>query len=62
MKITCSQEDLARGLAAVKAAVANRSTLPIFMHIFIDARALGRRVRFAATDLDVGIHAWVSAV
>jgi DNA polymerase-3 subunit beta len=61
MKITCSQEDLARGLAAVKTAVANRSTLPILTHILIDARAQNGRVRFAATDLDVGIHSWVAA-
>jgi len=31
------------------------------MHILIDARAQNGRVRFAATDLDVGIHAWVPA-
>lgn len=61
MHLTCSQENLARGLAAVKTAVANRATLPILTHILIDARASDGRVRFAATNLDVGINAWIPA-
>ena len=61
MKIICSQENLARGLGAVKPAVAQRATLPILSHILIDARANDGRVRFAATNLDIGIHAWIPA-
>jgi DNA polymerase-3 subunit beta len=61
MHVTCSQENLARGLAVVKPAVANRATLPILTHILIDARTQDGRVRFAATNLDVGINAWIAA-
>ena len=61
MHLICSQETLARGLSVVKTAVANRATLPILTHILIDARASDGRVRFAATNLDVGINAWISA-
>ena len=60
MHLTCSQENLAHGLAAVKTAVANRATLPILTHILIDARAGDGRVRFAATNLDVGIKCWIA--
>ncbi len=60
MHLTCSQENLARGLAAVKTAVSNRATLPILTHILIDARANDGRVRFAATNLDVGINCWIA--
>ncbi len=59
MKIACTQEHLVRGLSNVKTAVANRSTLPILTHILIDARTSDGRVRFAATNLDVGINTWI---
>lgn len=61
MKIICAQENLSRGLSAVRTAVANRATLPILTHILIDARTPDGRVRFGATNLEVGIHCWVSA-
>ena len=61
MKIICSQENLARGLSAVKPAVSGKSLLPILTHILIDARTGDGRVRFAATNLDVGINAWIPA-
>jgi DNA polymerase-3 subunit beta len=35
--------------------------LPILSHILIDARASDGRVRFAATNLDIGINAWIPA-
>lgn len=59
MKISCSQENLARGLSAVKAAVSNRSTLTILTHILLDARANDGRLRLAATNLDMGITCWI---
>ncbi len=61
MKIVFAQDQLVRGLNNVRAAVANRSTLPILTHILIDARAGDGRVRFAATNLDVGINGWIPA-
>jgi len=61
MKIICSQENLTRGLSVVKTAVANRATLPILTHILMDARTTEGRVRFAATNLDIGINCWIPA-
>lgn len=61
MHLICSQENLARGLGAVKTAVANRATLPILTHILMDARTTEGRVRFAATNLDIGINCWIPA-
>jgi DNA polymerase III subunit beta len=61
MKISCSQESLVRGLNSVKTAVAHRATLPILTHILIDACAGDGRVRFAATNLDVGINCRITA-
>jgi DNA polymerase-3 subunit beta len=59
--LICSQENLSHGLAAVKTAVSIRATLPILSHILIDARANDGRVRFAATNLDIAINAWIPA-
>ena len=63
MKISCLQDSLVKGLNFVKTAVANRATLPILTHILIDARvaACDGRVRLAATNLDIGINAWIPA-
>jgi len=61
MKIICSQENLARGLGAVKPAISGKSLLPILTHILIDARVGDGRMRFAATNLDVGINGWIAA-
>ena len=61
MKVICSQENLARGLSAVKPAVSGKSLLPILIHILIDARIADGRVRFAATNLDMGINGWIPA-
>ncbi len=59
MHLICMQENLSHGLGIVKTAVANRSTLPILTNILIDARATDERVRFAATNLDIGIKWWI---
>src|SRR5574341_1656626 len=61
MKFSCSQENLARGLAAVKPAVSNKSHLPILTHILLDARGNDGRARLAATNLDMGITCWIPA-
>ncbi len=61
MKISCSQESLARGLAVVRSAVSYQSHLPILTHILLDARGNDGRVRLAATNLDMGINYWIPA-
>jgi DNA polymerase-3 subunit beta len=61
MKISCSQENLARGLAAVKPAVSSQSVLPILTHILLAASGKDGRLRLAATNLDMGIACWIPA-
>lgn len=59
MKLTCMQEDLKRGLAAVGHAVAGKSTLPVLANVLL-ATDEGR-LKLTATNLEVGINRWISA-
>jgi DNA polymerase-3 subunit beta len=57
MKVTCLQENLARGLGIVGRAVAIRSTLPITQNVLI-ATDHGR-IKLAATNLDIALSCWI---
>src|SRR5205085_11839651 len=59
MKLSCSQENLARGLAVVRPAVASRSTLPITQNVLIQTD--GGRLKLAATDLEIALSCWLTA-
>ena len=59
MKISCLQENLARGLAVVGRAVATRSPLPILSNILLETDQ--GRLRIAATNLEIGINCWIGA-
>ncbi len=59
MKVQVLQENLQRGLGIVGRAVASRSTLPITANVLL-ATDKGR-LMLAATDLDIGIRAWIGA-
>jgi DNA polymerase III subunit beta len=59
LKITCKQQDLARGLSTVSHAVSTRSTLPILANILVATE--GERIRLSATNLEIGITCWVPA-
>ncbi len=59
MKISCLQENLAKGLATVGRAVAARSTLPVLSNILLETDE--GRLRLAATNLEIGISCWVGA-
>ena len=59
MKISCLQENLARGLAVVGRAVATRSPLPILSNILLETDQ--GRLRLAATNLEIGINCWIGA-
>lgn len=59
MKITCIQENLARGLRVVNRAVPSRATLPITQNILIEAE--DARLKLSATDLELSIATWVGA-
>lgn len=59
MKVSCLQENLARGLGIVGRAVATRSTLPILSNIKLDTDE--GRLKLSATNLEIGIHCWIGA-
>ncbi|PWT74360.1 MAG: DNA polymerase III subunit beta [Chloroflexi bacterium] len=59
MKITCKQQDLAKGLTVVGHAVSTRTTLPILSHILLATE--GDQLRLSATNLDIGITCHVPA-
>ncbi|MEN6479053.1 MAG: DNA polymerase III subunit beta [Anaerolineales bacterium] len=59
MKVSCLQENLARGLAVVGRAVASRSTLPVLGNIMLATDA--SRLKLSATNLEIGINCWVGA-
>jgi len=59
VKISCLQENLAKGLATVGRAVASRSTLPVLSNILLQTDE--GRLRLAATNLEIGVNCWVGA-
>ena len=59
MRVTVLQENLARGLGIVSRAVSPRSTLPVLANILIASDE--GRLRLSATNLELGITAWINA-
>ena len=59
MRVSCLQENLARGLSIVGRAVSPRSTLPVLGNILV-ATDEGR-LKLAATNLEIGINCWIGA-
>ena len=59
MKVSCLQENLARGLGTVARAVANRSTLPVLANVLLATD--NGRLRLTATNLEMGISCWIGA-
>ncbi|MBC8253855.1 MAG: DNA polymerase III subunit beta [Ardenticatenia bacterium] len=59
MKISCLQENLAKGLGIVGRAVASRSTLPVLSNVMLATD--NGRLKISATNLDIGINCWVGA-
>ncbi len=59
MKVSCSQEDLSRGLAIVGRAVATRAVLPITNNVLLAAE--GSRLKLAATNLEIATSCWLAA-
>lgn len=59
MKISCTQENLARGLGIVSHMVGVRATLPVLNNILL--KVAKGRLHLAATDLEIGITTWVGA-
>lgn len=59
MKVSCLQDNLAKGLSLVSRAVTTRSTLPVLANIL--AETDNSRLRLSATNLDLGITCWIGA-
>ena len=59
MRLSCLQENLARGLSVVGRAVATRTTLPITQHVLMSSD--GGRLKLSATNLEIAISTWVGA-
>ncbi len=63
MKVSCQQEQLAKGLSIVGRAVSTKTTLPVLNNILLatDTTGEGARLKLAATNLEISITVWVPA-
>ena len=59
MKVSCLQENLARGLSIVGRGVSTRGTLPILGNVLL--KTDGGRLKLTATNLEIGMNCWVPA-
>ncbi|OGD57080.1 DNA polymerase III subunit beta [Candidatus Berkelbacteria bacterium RBG_13_40_8] len=59
MKVSCTQENLQKGLSIVSRSVGIRTTLPVLNNILLKTEK--GRLKISATDLEVGISTWVGA-
>lgn len=59
MKVTTQPQQLAHGVGIVSRAVTSRSTLPVLSNILIKTE--DGRLRLSATNLELGISAWIGA-
>ena len=57
MKVIVQQQQLAHGVNVVSRAVTSRSTLPVLSNILIKTDE--GRLRLSATNLELGISAWI---
>jgi DNA polymerase-3 subunit beta len=60
MRVSCVQENLAKGLSIVGRAVSARSTLPVLSNVLIETDS--SRLKLAATNLEIGITCWIGAM
>lgn len=59
MKVSCLQENLAKGLSIVGRAVASRSTLPVLSNVLI--KTDNGQLQLSANNFELGINCWVGA-
>jgi len=59
VKLSCLQENLAKGLSIVGRAVATRTTLPITQNVLIATEE--SRLKLSATNLEMAITCWLGA-
>ena len=59
MKISCLQENLAKGLSIVGRAVSSRSTLPVLGNVLLATD--NGRLKLSATNLEIVVTCWIGA-
>ena len=59
MKLTCLQENLAKGISIVSRVVSSRAVLPVLNNILLTTD--DGRLKLAATDLSTSITCWIGA-
>lgn len=59
MRVSCLQENLARGLNIVGRAVSTRSTLPVLANVLLSTDE--NRLKLSATNLEIVITCWIGA-
>jgi DNA polymerase-3 subunit beta len=59
MKVSCLQENLARGLSIVGRAVASRSTLPVLSNVLLATD--NGQLKLSANNFELGISCWLGA-
>lgn len=59
MRVTCTQENLAKGLNVVGRAVSTRSTLPVLANVLLSTDE--NRLKLSATNLEIVITCWIGA-
>ena len=59
MKVSCLQENLAKGLSIVGRAVSTRSTLPVLANVLLATD--NGRLKLSATNLEIVITCWIGA-
>src|SRR5437868_5501833 len=59
MKVSCTQEALARGLGIVGRAVAARTIQPILSHVLLSTD--NGRIKLSATNLEITMSCWIPA-
>lgn len=59
MKLSCTQENLSRALAAVEKIITKSAALPVLSNVLLEVD--GGRLRISATNLEVGINYWIGA-
>lgn len=57
MRLSLTQENLSRALAAVGRVVSTRSSLPVLSNVLLTADT--NRLRLSATNLEIGINYWI---
>ena len=63
MHITCSKEELLKGIRIIETAISTKATLPILSNFLIEAddKSGSGRVKMMSTDLEIGIKCHIDA-